>query len=400
MNLALQKHPGILVLFALVSGLLAWGFWPRPVLVELALARRAPMAVTIEEEGRTRVIDRYVVSAPVDGMACRVDLNVGDPVRRDDTLLTITPLASRVLDERSRAQAEAQVSARSAALASRQHDVDAARAKAEFYRAEYARMQPLAERGVISREALDKAHMEVVSVEAALRSARQAVDVARYELESARSALEISAADNGREPAERVPVRSPIDGRILKLVRECEGAVRTGEPLLEVGDPARLEVEVDLLSSDAVKVHPGTRVLFDRWGGDKLLEGMVRTVEPVGTTKVSALGVEEQRVLVIADITSPVQQWQRLGDGYRVEARFVLWQEQDVLQVPAGSLFRHDEGWALFVVEDGRARLRPIRVGQRNGLVAEVLEGVEAGERVVNHPGDEVENGRRVNERR
>jgi len=400
MNLALQKHPGILVLFALVSGLLAWGFWPRPVLVEVASAKRAPMAVTIEEEGRTRVIDRYVVSAPVDGMACRVDLNIGDPVRRDETLLTITPLASRVLDERSRAQAEAEVSARGAALASREHDADAARARAEFYRAEYARMQPLAEQGAISREAQDKARMEVVSVEAALRSARQAVDVARYELESARSALEISAADSGREPAERVPVRSPIDGRILKLVRECEGPVRTGEPLLEVGDPARLEVEVDLLSSDAVKVHSGTRVLFDRWGGDDLLEGLVRTVEPVGTTKVSALGVEEQRVLVIVDITSPAELWRRLGDGYRVEARFVLWQEDDVLQVPAGSLFRHGDGWALFVVEEGRAGLRPVRVGQRNGLVAQVLGGVEAGERVVNHPSDEVENGRRVTERK
>jgi len=399
MNLALRKHPGILVLFALVSGLLAWGFWPRPVLVEVASAKRAPMAVTIEEEGRTRVIDRYVVSAPVDGMACRVDLNIGDPVRRDETLLTITPLASRVLDERSRAQAEAEVSARGAALASREHDADAARARAEFHRADYARMQPLAEQGVISREALDKARMEVVSVEAALRSARQAVDVARYELESARSALEISAADSGREPAERVPVRSPIDGRILKLVRECEGPVRTGEPLLEVGDPARLEVEVDLLSSDAVKVHSGTRVLFDRWGGDDLLEGLVRTVEPVGTTKVSALGVEEQRVLVIVDITSPAELWRRLGDGYRVEARFVLWQEDDVLQVPAGSLFRHGDGWALFVVEEGRAGLRPVRVGQRNGLVAQVLGGVEAGERVVNHPSDEVENGRRVTER-
>lgn len=398
MDLALQKHPGVVVILILVSGLLIWGFWPRPVLVEMATVKRAPMSVTIEEEGRTRVIDRYVISAPVDGMACRVELDVGDPVKRDEILLEITPLASQVLDPRSRAQSEAEVAARDAALASSQHDADAARAKAEFYRAEYARMQPLAEKGVISREALDKARMDVISVEAILRSAEHAVDVARYELASARSALEISPTDDDREPAERVPVRSPIDGRILKLMRECEGAVRTGDPLLEVGDPSRLEVEVDLLSADAVKVRPGTPVLFDRWGGDDLLQGVVRTVEPVGTTKVSALGVEEQRVLVIADITSPAEQWQRLGDGYRVEALFILWQEDDVLQVPAGSVFRHNQGWAVFVVRNNHAQMHTVRVGQRNGLIVQILDGVTANERVVNHPSDEVEDGRAVTE--
>jgi len=398
MELALRKHPGILVILVLVTGLLVWGFWPRPVLVEMVAATRGPMSVTIEEEGRTRVIDRYVVSAPVDGMACRVERDVGDPVKRDEILLGITPLASQVLDPRSRAQAEAQVAASASALASSRHEADAARAKAEFYEADYARMQPLAEQGVVSRESLERARMDAVSVEAILRSAEHAVDVARYELASARSALEISAADHADEPVERVSVRSPIDGRILKLMRECEGPVQTGEPLLEVGDPSRLEVEIDLLSADAVKVRPGTRVLFDRWGGEELLQGLVRTVEPVGTTKVSALGVEEQRVLVIADITSPSEQWERLGDGYRVEARFILWQDDDVLQIPAGSLFRHRQDWAVFAVKDNRAQLRRVEVGQRNGLIAQILEGVEAGERVLNHPSDEVEDGRTVTE--
>jgi HlyD family secretion protein len=193
-----------------------------------------------------------------------------------------------------------------------------------------------------------------------------------------------------------VPVRSPIDGRVLAVRRECEGPVSLGEVLLEVGDPSRLEVEVDLLSADAVRVQPGTPVLFERWGGEEPLEGVVRTVEPVGFTKISALGVEEQRVLVIADFTSPPERWQRLGDGYRVEARFVLWHEDDVLQVPASSLFRDGDGWALFTVQDDRARLRRVGVGQRTGIRAQILAGLEPGEPVIDHPSDEVADAVRV----
>jgi HlyD family secretion protein len=202
-------------------------------------------------------------------------------------------------------------------------------------------------------------------------------------------------ADN-KSQGEHIPVTSPIDGRVLQVPHECEGPVRTGAPLLVVGDPAALEVEVDLLSADAVKVKPGMPVLFDRWGGEGLLQGVVRTVEPVGHTKVSALGVEEQRVLVICDFTSPRAKWQRLGDGYRVEARFVLWQEDDVLQVPASSLFRYRDGWAVFVIKDNRAQRRVVKVGQRNGLTAQIVSGLKPGEQVINHPSEEVENGRRV----
>jgi len=399
MRLSLGKHPGIAVIALLVVALLVWGFWPRPVLVEAVAAQRAPMTVTIEEDGRTRVIDRYIISAPVDGMACRVQLEVGDPVQQGQVLLGITPLQSQVLDPRSRAQAEARVAAAESALAASEQDAEAARAKADFSSATFARLQPLAEQGVISRDALDKAHMDLISADAVLRSARHAVEVARHEREAAQSVLAHSAARDSGQPAERVLVRSPIDGRVLKRPRECEGPVRTGDALLEVGDPALLEVLVDVLSADAVKIRPGTRVLFDRWGGDHLLEGMVRTVEPVGITKVSALGVEEQRVLVIVDFTSPAEVWQRLGDGYRVEARFVLWHEDDVLQVPASSLFRHQDGWAVFVVEDGRAVRRVVKVGQRNGLVAQLLDGVAEGEVVINHPNDEVDDGRRVTPR-
>lgn len=396
MALSLGKHPGIVVVGLLVAGLLVWGFWPQPVLVEAVQAARGPMVVTVEEEGRTQVLDRYIISSPVDGVACRVQLEVGDRVTAGQALLGISPLASSVLDPRRRAEAEAAVSAADAALAASQDEASGARAQADFFAAELGRLKPLAAQGVISRDELDRARMNDISARAALRSALHGVDVARHALQAARSVLEISAASERGEPAERVVVRSPIDGVVLKLDRECEGPVRTGDPLLEVGDPSQLEVVVALLSADAVQVQPGMMVRFDRWGGEGHLEGVVRTVEPVGVTKVSALGVEEQRVKVVADFTSPAERWQRLGDGYRVEASFVLWQGDDVLQVPAGSLFRHDGGWAVFVMTDGRAALRPLRLGQRNGASAQVLGGLDAGELVINHPNDEVADGRRV----
>jgi len=399
MRLPLKKHPVIVFIAVVVIGLLVWGFWPRPVFVELISAKRAPMTVTIEEEGQTRVIDRFIISAPVDGVACRVQLDVGDPVEQGQALLSISPLESSVLDPRSRANAEARVAAAKSALEVARQKADAARAGAAYYRNEIKRLKPLAESGVISKGAFDKAQMDVLTAEATLRSANHGVEVAKYDLQAAETALEYSAGTVTGDPSIRVPVRSPVTGRILQMPHECEGPVTTGQELLVVGDPTQLEVVVDLLSADAVKVKPGMTVLFDRWGGEDPLEGRVRTVEPFGFTKISALGVEEQRVNVIADFTSPKEDWQRLGDGYRVEARFVVWQEDNVLQVPASSLFRVNEGWALFVVEKGRAQRRVVKVGQRNGLIAQILEGVKEGDVVVNHPSDEVEDGVRITER-
>jgi len=392
----LKKHPLIFFIAALITGLLIWGFWPQPIMVEGITARYAPMTVSIEEEGRTRVIDRYVISASVDGVACRQQLKVGDTVKQGQVLLGITPLQSQVLDPRSRAQALAQVAAAKSALHAAEERAIAASASAQLANNELTRLQPLMEQALISREAFDKARTEVQTSTASKRSARFSVEVAKYELEAARTVLQYSAAIDSGEPAERVPVRSPIDGKILKLVRECEGPVRTGEPLLEVGDPSALEIEVDVLSADAVKIKPGMKVLFDRWGGDKPLEGMVRIVEPVGFTKVSALGVEEQRVLVISDFVSEAGLWSRLGDGYRIEANFILWQQENVLQIPASSLFRYNSGWAVFVIENGLAVRREVKVGQRNGLIAQVLEGVNEGEQVINHPNDEVDDAKRV----
>ena len=395
----LRQHPAIAVITVVIIALLAWGFWPQPVLVEAVSAMRAPLAVSIEEEGRTRVIDRYIVSAPVDGVACRVQLEVGDPVKKGQVLLGITPLESQIMDPRSRAQAKARVSAAGSALRAAQEEAQAATAAQEYAATELERLQPLIEEGLIARDAFNRAETEAKTSAAAKRSADFNVDVAGYDLEAARTLLQYSAATASGIPTERVPVRAPIDGRILKVQHECEGAVRTGDPLLEVGDPTALEIEVDVLSADAVKIKPGMQVLFDRWGGEQPLQGRVRNIEPVGFTKISALGVEEQRVLVISDFTSHGEQWQRLGDGYRVEARFILWQEDDVLQVPASSLFRYKQGWAVFVIDGNRASRREIKVGQRNGLNAQILAGVATGEMVINHPSDAVEDGRSVKQR-
>lgn len=395
---SIKRHPFVSAVAVATIAALAWGFWPQPVTVEAAPVKRAPLTVAIEEEGRTRVVQRYVVSAPMDGVACRVDLNVGDPVSQGQVLLHITPLESQVLDPRSRARARAQVAAAESALKAAEEQARTDKEMEKLAAAELERMKRLVNKRLISLDTFDKAATEANATAASRRAAEFRVEVAKHELQAARSVLEYATGES-REPVERVPIQSPINGRILKIDHECEGPVRTGDPLLEVGDPAALEVEVDVLSADAVKISPGMTVLFERWGGEQPLQGVVRNIEPVGFTKVSALGVEEQRVLVICDFTSPKQQWQRLGDGYRVEARFILWHQDGVMQIPASSLFRHQGGWAVFVIDERRAVRREVTVGQRNGLVAQVLSGLEEGEVVINHPSDAVDDGIRVTTR-
>lgn len=396
MPASLAKYPGMLVAAVATLALLAWGLWPQPVPVETVAARRAPLTVTIEEEGMTRVIDRFVITAPVAGVAGRITLKAGDAIERGQTLVSLKPPESRILDPRSQAEAEARVAAAKASLESARHQADSAAATAQFQRLEIKRLKPLADKGVISHEALDRAEMQSRTADAALSAAQHAVDVSRYELEAAQTALRYAAGTAKVSPEDYVAVRSPIDGRVLKVLHEWEGPVNTGDTLLEVGDPTRLEVAVDVLSADAVKINPGMPVRFERWGGSEPLEGVVRTVEPMGFTKISALGVEEQRVWIIADFTSPPALWQRLGDGYRVDAHFVLWHGDDVLQVPASSLFRYEDGWALFVDDDGRARRRAVTVGERSALAAQILEGVTPGTHVIDHPSDKVDDGVRV----
>lgn len=395
----IRNHPGLAAFILLSMGLLVWGFWPQPILVETTHAKQAPLTVSIEAEGQTRVIDRYVISAPVNGMTCRLHLKVGDEVMQGQVLMGITPLASQVLDARSRAQAKAQVAAAKSAVLAAQEQASAAEAAKQLAQDKLKRYQPLLKKDLVSEEAFQQAKTEALTTAAAKRSADFNVEVARYELEAALTTLEYSAATDQQSPTERVKVTSPIDGKVLKVSRQCEGPVQTGEALLEVGDPSALEIEIDVLSADAVKIRPGMTVYIHRWGGDETLSAIVKRIEPIGFTKVSALGVEEQRVLIICDFTSPEESWQRLGDGYRVEAELVLWHQESVLQVPSSAIFRYQEGWAVFTVEDGLAKRKQVTIGKRTGLASQILSGLTENDVVINYPSDLIEDGTAVTSR-
>lgn len=387
----------ILLAALLLIGALAitWAFLPRPVPVETAKVSRGTLRVTVEEEGKTRLRDRFVVTSPVAGFAMRLLFEVGDPVGKGQVVATLEPLRADSLDPRARATAEARVATAEAAVrAARERALEAGAAE-EYAAARLARTRKLADAGLTPKDVLEQVESEAKRSRAAKGSAEENVDASLHELEGARAALS-RAGDRGGTDPEKVVVRSPVSGRVLAVRHESEGVVPAGTTLLEVGDPGKLEVEVDVLSADAVRIHPGTPVRFERWGGDFPLEGVVRRVEPVGFTKVSALGVEEQRVLVIVDFTSPRDRWNRIGDGYRLEASFILWEESEVLQVPAGAVFRSGGGFAVFVVEKGRAVARPVEVGRRNGLAVQVLSGLAEGVTVVQHPGDTVADGRKV----
>lgn len=398
MNVQWQRRITWLSVLLIILAALAYGFRPQPRLVDMVEAKLAPMQVAIEEEGKTRVIDRYIISAPVAGTTCRVDLDVGDSVEKNQMLVNIKPLQSQALDPRSHAEAEATVAAAESALRAAEQNVHSARADADLAGKELTRLEPLAKQGHVSIDRLDQARATKRSTAATLRSAVFAVDVAKHELDAARTALRYTG-NTSSNPEDMVQVLAPVTGQVLKVQQECEGVVSPGQPLLEIGDTRSLEIETDVLSADAVKIKPGMSVLYERWGGEKPLTGHVRRVEPVGFTKISALGVEEQRVLIISDIASDTEQWQTLGDGYRVESRFILWDEQDVLQIPASALFRVEDQWALFVMKNSKAKRRNVKVGQRNGLSAQILNGLTEGEAVITHPDNTIEDGVAVKRR-
>jgi len=395
----LRAKIGMLATAVLVAAGLVYGFMPRALPVDIAEVKRAPLTVTVEEEGKTRVSERYLVSAPVAGYVRRIDLKAGDAVSKGQVLALIEPARAVALDPRTRAQAQAQASAAQAALAVAQENARAAAAAEQLAQQERTRAESLQQSNFLSAQALDMARSAETRARAVRQAADHAVRVARFELELARAAVANTNRLQAGGAVELFQVRAPVAARVLRLLHESEGAVATGQPLLEIGNPGTLEVEVEVLSTHAVKIAPGSKVILDRWGGDQAMQGVVRVVEPSGFTKISALGVEEQRVRVIVDITSPREAWQRLGDGYRVEARFVLWEGADVLQLPSSALFRHGEGWAVFALKGGRARLTPLEIGKRAGLATQVLSGLAAGAEVVSHPDDALSDGARVRPR-
>lgn len=406
-----RKWAGIGVVAMIIILAIVYGFMPQPVRVEVAPVTHGSLQIVIEEEGETRVQERYVVTAPVAGYAQRVEWEVGDAVAQGDVLLILEPLRSDVLDPRRRAEAEARVAAAEARMQSTREQAKAATAQAEYATAELKRIRGLHEVGSATQQMFDRATAEARQAEARRTATDHAVDVARYEVAAARTALHYAGASNGSVETERVRIPAPIDGRVLRVHHESEGVVTPGQPLFDLGDPQALEVVVDVLSSDAVQIEPGTPVVFERWGGPPL-NGRVRTVEPTGHTEVSALGVEEQRVFVVADIVGSddtqfsdrgqLEEGQqrggnaRLGDGYRVVARFIVWESSGVLQVPASALFRSDGSWAVFVEDNGRAQRRVVQVGHRSGLQAEITSGLDEGEHVITHPDDAIEDNTRI----
>ncbi|WP_165873590.1 efflux RND transporter periplasmic adaptor subunit [Parasulfuritortus cantonensis] len=389
----MSKRLPLFLLALLVLAALVWGFLPGPVPVEMAAVTRGPLSVTVDEEGKTRVRERYAVSAPVAGYARRIDLKIGDAVAAGQTVAVLEPARSAGLDPRGEAQARAQVEAARAAARASHDAVAATLAEERLADQELARAEALFRDRFVAQAALDQARSRQQAGQANRRAAEQSARAADYQLAVAQAAL-VQAGRPAR--GDTVAVTAPVAGRVLAVPHESAGPVAAGQSLIEIGNPDSLEVVVEVLSTAAVRIAPGTRVSLDRWGGERPLDAVVRVVEPAGFTKISALGVEEQRVRVLADISTPAEVWHRLADGYRVEASFVVWHGDDVLQVPTSALFRQGNDWALYAVVDGRARLRPLRIGQRSGLAAQVLDGLAAGAQVIARPDDRIRDGVRV----
>lgn len=389
---------GLMLLGAFVAAIV-YSFMPRPVAVDVAQVSEGELQVYVEEDGRTRLRDRYKVSAPLAGRLLRIRYKAGDVVSASQPLAVIEPADPALLDPRTLAQIEGRVKSAQADLNRTGAALEAARAALDHAELEHERAIQLHKKNSLSKSDLDLRAMQHRTKAEEHRAARHAEEWARSELEVAKAALlrtlprEPGADENVRFEVPAPPLHN--SGRVFRVFRvfqESEVVVTPGTPLLELGDLSDLEVEIDVLSSDAVKIQPGARVLLEQWGGDKPLTARVRLVEPSGFMKISALGVEEQRVFVIADFPSREDVPSNLGDGYRVEAKIIIWEKDDVIRVPTSALFRHGEGWGVFRIEEGRAALCKVTIGNRNGLLAEVLEGLSPGDSVVVHPGDKVVN--------
>ena len=381
----------------LLAVLLVLAVRPGPVMADLGEISRGPLTVSVRDEARTRAREIFVVSAPVSGRLLRVGNRAGERVEAGAVIAVIQPAPATFVDERSRQEIEAEVRSAEAALALARAELDGADARLAHARLEAARTETLFATKVVSQAAVDRAHLEVRTAEAAVGNASAGVGVRRASLEAVRTRLvePAATAPGGRE----VAIRAPGAGRILRVLQESESVVAQGTPVLEIADPGDLEVVAELLSSDAARIAEGAPVLIDAWGDGPALRGRVRRVEPYGFLKVSALGVEEQRVNVIIDPVDPPAAWAAVGHGYRVEAAVTVWRAAAVVRTPVAALFRHQGQWAVFKVEGGRARLQQVEIGQANGEAAEVRSGLVPGDRVVLHPGQSVSDGVRIHVR-
>ncbi len=376
-------YAGAVVLLALIVA----GLWPKPAPVETARATRGTLRATVNEEGKTRIKQRYLISAPVSGQLRRIPFKAGAEVQAGQTVLAvIDPLSPAMLDARTRAQAEAR---RDTAAA----NLEKSRATHTFAASELRRFERLYADKTVSAQELEAAQMREAAAAKDEAASQSALRQAEAEL------AEFTSSDTGgnsvRAPTE---VKAPVSGRVLHVFEENARVVAAGAPLLEIGDPADLEVVIEVLSRDGAAIPPGTKVELEQWGapGASDLQARVRLVEPAAFTKVSALGVEEQRVKVVADLLTPPDQRRNVGDNFRVEARIIVWETDQALKVPAGALFRRGDEWAAFVLAEGRARLRPVKVGRSSGTETQVLDGLKEGEEVILYPGSRVQDGQRV----
>lgn len=379
-TLAVVLIVGAMIVFALI---------PSPLTVEVGRVSRGPLQVTIDQEGETRVHDRFVLSSPVIGRLIRIDLDDGDPIRKGQIVARIDPVP---LNQREREEVYARVEAAAAALRLATAREAHAREDREQAGRDRERAERLAKEGVISVQALEQARNADVTADDELSAARYGVQVAASEEKVARAGL-VSVDTAPGKPRPLIELRSPISGRVLRVVEKSERVVPVGTPILILGEPGQIEVVTDVLSTDAVKIRPGAPVLLDGWGGDHPLRARVRLVEPYGFTKVSALGVEEQRVNVISDFVDPPGP---LGDGYRVETHILTWSSENALKMPLSAVFRRGQGWSAFVIAAGRAMMKTVEIGHRNESEVEILGGMAEGEQVILHPPNQLTDGMRV----
>ncbi|MGD9501748.1 MAG: efflux RND transporter periplasmic adaptor subunit [Methyloceanibacter sp.] len=393
--------PGRIVIALVIAagaGAAIWSFIPGPVSVETAKVTRGPFVATIEEDGKTRVRERYIVSAPLAGRSTRVELSSGDRIAAGDEIVTILPSLAPFLDPRSRREAEERLGAAEAARERTKATVERATAQFDQAKRDLERTRTLVERGVSTMQSLERDELAFHVADRELRAAEFQDHAALHTVEQTKALLAYYDHD-AAAPAEAWKVTAPVSGVVIRVLQESETTVDPGTELVEIGDCCNLEVVVDVLSTDAVEIKPGDKVLIEHWGGPKPLQARVRKVEPGAFTKISTLGVEEQRVNVIVDIVSPREEWSSLGDGYRVEARIAVFSADDALIMPAGALFRRGETWSTYIVRDGRAERRDVALLRRSGGLAALTSGVEPGEEVIVYPSDSVGPGVRVNPR-
>lgn len=373
-----------------VAAIVAWALQPRPITVETALVTRGPFELTVSDDGKTRVRERYVVSAPLAGRIDRIELREGDRVKRGETIALLTPTPPALLDARAARELEARFGAAQARFAAARAEALRAESVRDQARADFDRQAKLAQEKFVAESAREQAFLALRTAERNVDAARFSQHAAEHDLEQARAALK--RYESG-EPGPRWPVTAPLDGSVLKVVQKSEGAVALGAPLVELADARALEAVVDVLSQEAVAIRPGMAARIELGQGVPPLAARVRLVEPGAFTKVSALGIEEQRVNVVLDFTDPLDTLQTIGDGFRVDAQIVTQRIDDALKVPVGALWRDGDGWAVFVAEGDRDRQRRVEARLRNTVEAVVEKGLAAGERVVVYPSDALNDG-------